>query len=398
MKVLHVIPSVGEMRGGTSRAVLELAKAQQALEIDLNIVTTNDNGPDLLAVPVRQLTNFEQVPILFFPRFSPAIPPIREFAFSRSLTTWLWQHLCDYDLVHVHALFSYASTLAMMVARIRQVPYVTTLHGLLGKWPLQQSARKKKLYLTLIERANLNAAKVLHVTSEWEKNETAELKLRPPTVVIPHGLTPVPVVPNARQRLREQFNLGLDEPIVLFLARLHPVKGLEYLIPALGQIADQRFTFILAGSGDPEYEQVVERLLTDYGIRKRTYTVGFVRDEMKALLLEGADLFVLPSHSENFGISALEALACGVPVLLTPGVPLSPLVQRHNFGYVAELSVSSIVSAIQYFFEHRDEAKVMGQRAHRFVQEQYRWEIIASKLCEVYHSVLYHTPVSSAVL
>jgi glycosyltransferase involved in cell wall biosynthesis len=179
-----------------------------------------------------------------------------------------------------------------------------------------------------------------------------------------------------------------DQTIILFLARLHPVKGLEYLIPALGQMIDQRFTFVLAGNGDPAYEQDIQRLLISTGIHARTYSVGFVSGEMKDLLLQGADLFVLTSHSENFGIAALESLAAGVPVLITPGVPLASLVQQHQLGYVAQLDSISLAAALRIFFAQRCEIQEMGQRAQQFILAHYTWDRIVAQFAEVYAAIL----------
>lgn len=387
MKILHIIPSVASVRGGPSKAVLETVKALLNLGVEAEILTTNDNGDDLLDVPLYELIEYKQVPIQFFPRFSPPINSIREFAFSTQIATWLWRNISKYDLLHVHAIFSYTSTVAMAIARFKGIPYIVRPLGQLNKWSLQQSAHKKQIYLKLIERANLKHSWAIHLTSQQEQQEVSSLSLGAPSFVLPHGLSiPLPI-PNARHRLRKLLNVPDDEPIILFLSRLHPKKGLDYLIPALGKVTDHRFTFVLAGSGSKEYEAEIESCLCSNNIRDRTYLTGFVTGELKNLLIQGSNLFALTSHAENFGIAVLEALAVGVPVLLTSGVALASVVQQHQLGYVTQLDVSAIASAIEYYLTHPQAVKDMSDRARQLIMEQYTWDSIAQEMFLVYQKI-----------
>jgi glycosyltransferase involved in cell wall biosynthesis len=281
----------------------------------------------------------------------------------------------------------------MVIARLRGIPYIVRPLGQLCEWSLQQSARKKQIYLALVERANLNYSQALHFTSQQEQQEVSKLPLKSSSFILPHGLSiPVPV-PDARHRLRQLLKVPEDEPVILFMSRLHPKKGLDYLIPALGNLANQRFTFVLAGSGSSEYEAEISNLLVSAGIRQRTYIAGFVADEMKDLLLQGADLFALTSHSENFGVAVLEALAAGLPVLLTPGVALACVVEQYQLGYVVELDVAAITSGLQHWLNNPEKAKKMGDRARQLILEQYTWDCIASNLIEVYTAIFKQEPI-----
>jgi len=388
MKVLHVIPSIAKVRGGTSQAVLDMVKALQITNVNAEIVTTNDDGDNLLDVPLGKRIQYNHVPVWFFDRFSPNIKPIREYAFTGELTQWLWQNISQYELVHVHALFSYPSTIAMAIARWKNIPYIVTPHGLLCEWSLQQSTRKKQTYLKVIEKANLNGSQILHFTSEKEQQEVSLLGLHKPNFVLPLGISLPTKINDARQLLRQQFNIPRDEPVILFLSRLHSKKGLEYLIPALGKLIHHRFTFILAGNGTPDYEAQIESLLVSHGLRDRTFVVGFVQGQTKNILMQGSDLFVLTSHSENFAVSVLESLAVGVPVLVTPGVALASVVKQNQLGYVPDLDVAAIIDALKDYFSNPQQAKKMGDRARQFVLEKYTWENIAYQIVQVYQKVL----------
>ncbi len=393
MKVLHVIPSVGPVRGGPSRAVLEMVRELRSQNIDAEILTTDDNGTGRLEVGLNQRIDYsigqgKTVPIWFFPRFSPAIAPIREFAFSAPLTTWLWQHITDYDLIHVHALFSYVPTFAMTIARLRGVPYVQRPIGQLCHWSLQQGATKKQLYLKFVERANLQASQFLHFTSVQEQQEAQHLGLSTPGYILPHGLDLPVTIPDASEKLRQYLQIDAEVPIILFLSRLHPKKGLENLIAALGACQDFPFAFVIAGNGAPEYELEIQQKVAEAGIQQRTHHVGFVGGELKDLLLQGADLFALTSYSENFGIAVLEALAAGTPALLTEGVALSTTVAQHQLGWVTQPEISSITVALRQFLTNPALAQTMSYRARQVVQQEFTWSQVIAKLIDRYTNIL----------
>jgi glycosyltransferase involved in cell wall biosynthesis len=388
VKILHVIPSVSPVRGGTSRAILDMVHALQAQGIDAEIATTNDDGDNLLDVPLGKLTLFDLIPTYFFPRFSPPLPALREFAYSGAFTIWLFHNITKYESIHVHGLFSYTSTVAMAIARLKGVPYLVTPHGMLCEWSLQQSTQKKQVYLQFIERANINGAKAIHLTCQQELNDVMALNFTPTKFILRLALTEIPVaIPEAAQLLRQSLNCPEDEPIILFLSRLHYKKGLDYLIPALGKLQSRRFTFVIAGNGTPAYEAEIQELLVAAGIKERTKMVGFVNGTQKDLLIQGSDLFALTSHSENFGISVLEALVAGTPVLVTPGVGLATIVQEHNLGYVADLEVESITQVLDRYLTDPTCAQQMGRHARQFTIENYDWDKIAADLIEVYQTI-----------
>ena len=380
------------VRGGPSQAVIEMVSALRSQGVDAEIATTNDNGKDLLDVPLYELTDqlaeYGHVPIRFFPRFSPNIHTVREFAFSRSLTTWLWQNITEYDLVHVHAIFSYASTIAMAIARIKKVPYINRPLGQLCTWSLQQSKLRKQIYLKLIERSNLLHSQALHFTAQQELEEFNLLKLNIPSFILPHGVQiPFPI-PNAQERVRKLLQIPDRFPILLFMSRIHPKKGLEYLIAALSKLKEYDFALVIAGSGEPDYISQIQDLLITHGISDRTHLVGFVEGETKNLYLQGADLFALTSHSENFGIAAIEALASGIPVLITDGVAIAPMVQEQSIGYVTKLEINAIATKLERFFQNFDQTVPNKQNYQQIISENYSWQSISIQLAKIYKEII----------
>lgn len=388
MKILHVTPSVGSARGGATQAVIELLQALQLQGCQAELATTNDNAAELLDVPLNQLIAFQRIPSRFFARFSPQNPSVRDFAFSGDLTQWLWNHVCNYDLVHIHALFSYPSTIAMRIARAKGIPYVIQPHGLLCEWSLQQSKLKKQVYLNLAERSNIQHSAGVIVTSAMEDREVELLNLSVPRSLVPIGLSFPPVDSDARQKLRDQLKIPSEQPIILFLSRLHPKKGLDYLIPALGQLRHQPFTFVVAGNGTPKYEAEIDQWIEAAGLSDRTYRPGFVTGDFKQLLLQGSDIFVLTSHSENFGVVVLEAMAAGLTTILSPGVALSSTLEEHQVGYVTSLEINEIAQTLNQCLNDPQSARDIGERARQFIAQQYAWEHIATQMINTYAATL----------
>lgn len=388
MKVLHIIPSLGPNRGGPSQVIIEMVAALRKLSIDAQIVTTNDNANALLDVPLFEPIQYNQVPIRFFPKQRFPFHSLDEFLYCPQLTQWFNDNVSQYDLVHVHAIFSYVTTTAMCICQKKKVPYVIRPLGQLCRWSLKQGYLKKKIYLSLVERANLNGASGIHLTSDFEEAELEDVQLKTKRFMIPNGFNPSARIDGAEKLLRNKLNLPENTPTILFLSRLHPKKGLERLISVLSLLKDLDFVFILAGSGSDEYEKKIGQLLIEAGIDHKTKRVGFVEGELKMMLLQGANLFVLPSQSENFGVAALEALASGTPVFITPDVGLSSMVENHNIGYVVRADASEMEKQLRYCVGHLDELKQKGKKAREIVEEIYAWNKIVTDIVKMYDDIL----------
>ena len=387
MKVLHVIPSLSPKLGGPTQVALNLVKALRDCDFDAEIVTTNDNGPDLLDVPLHQRTEYKQVPVWFLPRFSP---PLKEFIFSTALTQWLWRHIRDYDILDNHYLFSYASTCAGAIARQRNIPYTVRTMGQLAPWALAQSQLKKQIYTFLVERHNLNRAAAIHCTTPEEAKDVRDFGILAPPITLPLGVNLPVDWPEAKIALRQIYGIASTTPIVLFLSRLHYKKRPDLLLQALGQLAAQNYDFhlILAGSGEPAYLDDLNQIISSLDLSSRITWAGFVTGAEKDRLLQGSDLFVLPSFSENFGIAVAEAMAAELPVIVTPGVQIAPTIAEAQAGLVVEGESEILASAIAQLLDSSKLRCQLGNNGKRLVNQRYSWPAIAQKLADVYTTIV----------
>jgi len=397
LRVLHVIPSISPLRGGPSKAVLEMVAALRQRGVDAAILTTNDHGPGVdSSLPTGHWIDHQGLPLIAFPRWSPPVPALREFAFSPDLVRWLKGHIHTYDLLHVHAIFSFPSTWAMREARHASIPYLVRTIGQLSPWSLAQSRSRKLWMLRLIEQRNLNGAAALHFTSGAERDEVAALGLLPPALVLPLG---VRLNTRTRHRTKEEGDLSDGITRFLFLSRLHPKKQLDRLLEALALLNQQRpdkpWELRIAGQGEPGYERQLRDQAESLGLGDRCLWLGQVEGERKEQELADADWLVLPSAAENFGIAVVEALAAGTPAILSPEVAVSELVAAAGAGLVCASTPPELARTL---------AEALGgpspatrQAARSLAIKRLAWPAIATSLAATYTDIVRaHRPSPAA--
>jgi glycosyltransferase involved in cell wall biosynthesis len=255
---------------------------------------------------------------------------------------------------------------------------------------LQKKKRLKQIYATLLERPNLAGAAAIHFTSKEEAKiserfglgSTAKMPV-PQDLVIPLGVT-AGLFP---KRLRES-----QVPIILFMSRIEPKKGLDLLIPALESIlgSGMEFHFILAGSNpqNADYETQIKVQIHNSSLAKYTTITGFVSGDLKVELLTKADLFVLPSYYENFGIAVAEAMAAGVPVVISDRIHIAEDIQQAEAGWVGPLEVGAIANSIKSALLNPQERQRRGLNGKEYAKHHYNWEAIAQQTIDAYQQIL----------
>lgn len=387
MKVLHVIPSVAPLRGGPSVAVLAMCRALADEGVSCDVVATNDNGPGLLDLATDRWIEHESVRCWFLSRFSPSWPiAVREFAFARGAGKWLRNHLHRYDLLHVHALFSHLPSCAMRSARAASIPYILRPLGILEDYSMQKSRFKKQMVLAAWDRANLRGAAAIHWTSERECKASSAAEGQPGWIV-PLG-TDIPS-PNDRTSLAQDHLLCKDAtPHILFLSRWTPKKRIEMLLGALTPLQDREWRLILAGATGGTYEAQIRAAIAQSGLKNRIETPGFLQGLEKHRALASAALFVLPSASENFAIAVAEAMAWGVPCVVSSHVGLAEALARKEAGWVVGDTAADLRDALGTALDDPAERRRRGENAARFASTNLSWSSCARSLKEKYYEVL----------
>ena len=378
MNVLHVIPSIAARYGGPSAAVRGMARAVALLGSSVTVATTNADGPATADVPLDRVALEDGVHYRYFARSIPG-----EWKFSWSLTRWLFAHVAEFDVVHVHSLFSYATIPACRAAERAGVPYVLRPLGTLGAHSLSLRAWKKRPYLALVERRHLSHAAAIHVTSAAEAEAIDALGYGSRARLVPLGVDVAePAADEPRRRQEGPLRL-------LFLSRLDPGKGLDLLLDALTapEVRRAQWQLTIAGSGAVEYEARLRRRVREAGMEPRIAFVGHVAGEEKQRLLATSDVFVLPSHHENFGIAVAEALAAGLPVIVSDQVGIAPDVAAAGAGLVVPLAAEPLGDAILAMEGDPAARAGMAVAAGAVARSRFSWRRAGLELEALYRDV-----------
>ncbi|MFM7877049.1 MAG: hormogonium polysaccharide biosynthesis glycosyltransferase HpsP [Microcystis panniformis] len=385
MKILQIVPSISLVYGGPSQMVLGLSAALAQLGQDVTIITTDSNGDTgqaPLDVPLGVPVSQNGYQIYYFP-----CSPFRRYKFSLDLFTWLANRAKNYDIAHIHALFSPVSSISALIARYHQLPYILRPLGTLDPADLQKKRQLKQIYANFLEKPNLAAAAAVHFTSEQECQIAERFNVKTKDIVIPLGVDFF----NSQALPVTGFDLPENKPIILYMSRLDPKKGLDLLLPSLERLLEKGldFHFVLAGGNpqDREYENRIKNQIERSILGKNTTITGFVTGEVKNSLLARADLFVLPSYYENFGIAVAEAMAAGIPVVISDRVDLHPAVTAAAAGWVTACQLEDLTNTLATAITNPEIRQQRGKNARDLVLNQYSWSAIAEQLLTVYQNL-----------
>jgi glycosyltransferase involved in cell wall biosynthesis len=388
--VLHVIPAVAPRYGGPSRAVFGMCRALSERGIDPVIATTDADGEGCLPVQLGTPVSFNGTSTVFFRRQSS-----ERFKYSRPMAIWLDQHVHEFDAVHIHAVFSHVCLAAARACRRHGVPYIVRPLGSLDPWSLRQRRLGKWLLLRVAAARMLRGAAFVHYTTN-EERRLAEAGLRLGRgAVIPLGVDPE-LLDESRPATRMGDDMGIGQaPYVLALGRIHEKKGLELLIDAFLEAVHpqelQTWRLVLAGDGEPRYVAALRALASRNGGQERVIFSGWLEGQARVAALRRAALLASPSHQENFGLSVVEALACGVPVLVSPQVNLAAEIEGAGAGWVVPLDRAALVTSLRDAMRHGDERTRRGRAGRELVCRRFTWSAVGEQLLAVYRTATDHT-------
>jgi len=310
-----------------------------------------------------------------------------------AVSTGLFKALRDMpavDLVHIHMLYRFPQAAAGFFCRRKAVPYCVQPHGALEPVLYHKRERRtaKRLYESLVENRNLNRAAGLIYTAQGEKQAVDFLRLSAPAFIVPLGLD-LSAFDRSAGGFRARHGLEGRE-LIVWMGRLVPVKALDVLIRAFAQLAHKRPKAVLAlvgpdtGSLAPELRRLMVELDLD---PQRVIFTGLLQGHDKMAVLREADIFVLPSHTENFALAAVEAMAMGRPVIVSEGVKIAPDIARAGAGLVVAPEAGALETAMAGLLQDEQKRQRMGEAAFAFAQG-YDWPMVVDRLEDSYRAMI----------
>jgi glycosyltransferase involved in cell wall biosynthesis len=380
LKILHVIPTLDPRAGGPPLICSHIAAAQAVLGHEVHIMTyrSRPDGLKRIIADNRQ-HGFERVTQHLLPFIT-----WRERVLGNDALVCARGLVPQVDAIHIHGIWEPQLIHTAAIARKLDKPYLVLLHGMLLPWSMRRGVWKKRFVLTIGTKKMLNRG-ILQFGSGDEELAARRLGFTNPGVIIPNGTSPeemadLPLLGTIRKL---QPGLG-DDPYVLFLGRLHEQKGVDLLLNAFAIIIQKVPSAKLLIAG-PDYgrSDEIKSQMNLAGLQGRLLLVGPLYGQEKLAALRDANCFCLPSRHEGFSLAVLEALACGVPVVISPECHF-PEVAQSGAGLIPPLEPAAIAEALRTMLEDKEFRDRAAYAAKELVATRYTWLSVAKQIVDAY--------------
>ena len=364
LRALHIVGGLDQADGGPAYSVPRLCQSLRDQGIDAEIYTLGKKQEDACQAHFSG-QSFKRIPLL------------KQLKLSSSLRAALRRNAPHAHVIHSHGLWIAPNIYAGKVATALHKPLVVSPRGMLSPGALRFSAKKKQAMWQLWQGPAYANAAAWHATSRLEADEIRDFGIRAPIAIIPNGID----LPD--QTAKHQVEK--EQRTVLFLSRIHPKKGISRLLEAWRQLAGAHpdWQMVIAGPDEGGHLAELKKMVRQDNIQRVTFS-GPVYGEVKASLLADADVFVLPTLSENFGIAVAEALAAGIPSIVTTGAPWQGL-QTNKCGWWIEQGIEPMRKALtEALTLPASERQAMGLRGREWMRREFGWEAIGRDMKEVY--------------
>lgn len=380
MKIVHAISTLAAEHGGPTKACLEMANYVSDHGHDVVIHATDYQIPPE-ALKNNGLANDHGVRIFYHP--SVHVGPM---AISPGMAKGLKRDIRDADAVHLHSLYLLHDYYVWKYCQAFGKPYLVRPHGSLNPAFRNRHKLRKWVVNTLFMDRVIDDAYALHFSCKSEEDRAQPAARGKNGVVIPNGLNTRAYsnLPPGNQ-FRELFPDDPNKKIILFLGRLNFIKGLDLLADAFAKLRQNNpHAYLLIAGPDGGMEEKLKRQLADNNVSDAVRFTGLIMGDDKLAAFAAADVFVLPSYSENFGISAVEAMAAGVPTIITDQVNIHHEIAEDGAGVIVSCDSDDLHQALDTLLQDQPKLDQFAERGKTSIKNRYDWEVVAPSLVDVY--------------
>jgi len=386
VKVLHLLGFYPEI-GGPVRSTGLLIKGIENKGVRCKIVSPIPYNYDVSKIEIlKKDYDVEYYPLTYFSKFFPS--------YSSKFASTIENIIDDFDIIHLHGVFDYYTY--FVCKNKSDKPIVLSPRGSLIEFGFNinlVNKMKKSLYIKSLGKMIFDRVDAIHLTSEYEFEEFQKvvgIKYNSKIHIIPNGIN----IDNSKYSedlFLDKYNLR-NKRIILFLGRIHKVKGLNILIQAFARLVTKYKDLILVISGPDEngYKNIIDKLIETYKIKNYVLFTGMIDGELKWSAYRSAEIFVLPSYTENFGMVVIEAMVCGVPVILSNRVGIYRDVEKKGAGVIIEPNVDSLYNGIRTLLDNRELAIKTGENGREMVKEYYDINAVSDKMIGLYKQLIHY--------
>lgn len=384
MKILQVLPTYkpAYVYGGTVFCVSLMCESYVKAGHEVLMLTTTANGKEELDVPPGQVQSVDGVPVIYFNRWTKD-----HSQFSPGLLMSLWKNCKKYDVVHIHSWWNLSVIFSVLICWLRGVKPILSPHGMLSDFSFNKNHGFLKGNFHKYIGSFLLRQTKLHLTSEAEQVQLGSINDN--NFVLPNFIEMSPVQTTTKKE-NEIFTM-------VFLSRIHPKKNIEGLIEAMSKV-DFDVRLQLIGGGEEEYIETLKRKAAENKVGDKIEWLGELLGDIKFKYLAEADLFVLPSHNENFALVVTEALSAGTPVLISKYVGLAKYVATNDLGWICDIDSENVADVLTEAHGDLGKRKAISARAPKVVQGDFSPEALTKKYMTYYEGKQSVEKVESAKL
>lgn len=385
MRIIHVIDDLNETAGGPAQACIEMAASVARKGHQVAIYALGGRRPAWFpqSGPLPQTVRHEGVDVHLFPGRTDAC-----FGVSPSLYAALARAIPGVDVVHAHVLYSFHLWAAWRVCRQHRVPLIVRPCGILNPYASSFRHAGMRLAEWAFQNRLLRQASLMHYTTEQEAADAGAYVANPRRAIISLGINPAmyEALPS-RAEFDRHYPEAKGRKVVLYFGRLHRKKRLDLVIAAFAAMVREgcELHLLIAGPDDGMGGQC-RMLVEAHGISGRTTFAGLLVQEAKRIAFGGAELFMLPSMTENFGIAVAEAAASFIPLLISERINIAPVFKQADAAVVVPPEFGAVTQGLRTLIRDPGGAQAMAVRAHRIVEQRFTWDTVANDLLSMYRT------------